>query len=343
MNILIVGSNKIWAFENHYIKHLKSLCADVSSFPAHDIFYEYYYKNIFKKIIFRSGLSNIYKKINSLLIENVSKYKYDIVWIFKGMEIFPQTIEQIKRTGCKVVNFNPDHPFDFTFRGSGNKNVLNSISKYDLHLCYSIPVMERIKKEFKIPALWLPFGYEETEITLPDENSEIKRVCFIGNPDKHRAGMIKKLASAKTPIAVYGNNWKEWIKPNTKYNIKYHDAIYKDNFNKTAPLYRIQLNFFRPQNKDSHNMRTFEMPGLGCIMLAPDSNEHHILFKENEEAFFYKNFDDMLFQVKKIMKLDFDEAYKIRQNAIQRCQTSGYNYKTRAKDVTLYFKNIRNT
>ncbi len=340
MNILIVGSNKVWAFENHYIKHLKTLGIKVDAFPAHDIFYDYYYKNNFNKILFRSGISNIYQRINKQLIDKVSQNKYDIVWIFKGMEIFPETIVRIKETGSKVVNFNPDHPFEYTFRGSGNKNVLKSIGKYDLHLCYSIPVMERIKTEYNIPAVWLPFGYEESIIHLPSPNSEINRVCFIGNPDDHRTALIKKLASSNIPIDLYGNNWNKWIKPNKKYDLKYHEAIYKDDFNKTASRYRVQLNFFRPQNEDSHNMRTFEMPGLGCIMLAPESKEHQLLFNENQETFFYKDFNDMLFKIKTILNLSYDEALQIRKNAINRCTTSGYTYKDRAAQVLKHFEEL---
>ena len=340
MNILIVGSKEIWAFENHYIKNLMDLNIKVSMYPAQNIFYKYYYKNLVNKLIHRAGLSKIYDNINKRLLKIVYENNYDIVWIFKGMEIFPDTITKIKDKGCKVVNFNPDNPFEYTFRGSGNKNVLNSIDKYDLHLCYKMSFKERIENEYHISAIWLPFGYEETEINLPDKYSEIKRVCFIGNPDGHRADIIEKLAAEDIPLDIYGHNWKKWIKPNKKYDINYYDAVYSNEFNKIAPLYRIQLNIFRPQNKDSHNMRTFEMPGLGCIMLAPHSKEHCILFKDKEEAFFYNDFNDLLNKSIEILNLTFDEAAVIRKNAIKRCVNSGYSYKNRAKEVVKIFNDI---
>jgi hypothetical protein len=340
MKILVVGSNKEWAFENHYIKHLVNQEQQISSFPAHDIFYTYYYKNIFNKLIFRIGLSSIYKTINDKLIKLTNSEKFDVLWVFKGMEIFPETLEKIKMASVKIVNFNPDHPFVHTFRGSGNSNVKNSIGCYDLHLCYNLSVKNRIEAEYKIKCEWLPFGYEEAEVKFPTRENEILRGCFIGTPDKYRASTLKQLAESGLPIDLYGQGWEKWVPAHKGMDLSYHPAVYKTDFNKVATKYRLQLNIFRPHNDNSHNMRTFEMPALGCIMLAPESREHSLLFNDSKEAFFYKNEIDLYNKALSILNMDYETALVIRKKAYYRSLDSEYCYRKRAEQVIKIFKTL---
>jgi len=327
MKILIVGSNNVWAIENTYIKYLQEK-NEVTLFNAHGLFLEYYHKNIYNKIIFRLGLSIILFKINKNLITLTQNYQPDVVWVFKGMEIFPKTLKKLRSANIKLVNYNGDHPFNYEFRGSGNKNVLNSIPLYDHHFSYSKKIIKSLKEIYQVPSSWLPYAYHFS--SPPKINTENK-ICFIGNPDKDRSHIIQLLIDHKIPIAVYGNNWDKFNIQNKYLTI--YPAIYSDEFIKITQQYRIHLNIFRSQNEDSHNMRTFEMPALGSIMLAPKSKEHIELFKEGEEAFYYKNDTDFLTTCKKIMALSDSEAYQIQLNAYQRSITSNYSYKDRSEQV----------
>src|SRR4051812_40634905 len=128
MRIFIVGSDKIYAIENYYEKYLKEMGADVFLFTAQNYFYEYYNRSIFNKILFRTSLSGIMRRIESLFKQQVNEFKPDIIWVFKGMELTPAALKWAKRKKIKLVNYNPDNPFIFSGRGSGNSNVTNSIS-----------------------------------------------------------------------------------------------------------------------------------------------------------------------------------------------------------------------
>jgi hypothetical protein len=340
MKILLIGSEKEWAFENHYKKHLKNLGVFVDFFPAHDMFYDYYYKSIFNKIAFRLGLSRIYKKINQQLLNYLLLNEFDIVWVFKGMEITPKTLNEIKQMGPKLVNFNPDHPFTFSFKGSGNMNVLNSISCYDLHLCYGLAVKNKIKEEFNIKSIWLPFGFEKSKVLFPKEEEEIGRVCFIGNPDAYRTKILTILANEGIPLSVYGSQWENWIKCSPKADIKFHPPVYKESFNLIASKYRVQLNIFRPHNDNSHNMRTFEMTGLACVMLAPSSMEHKLLFKPGSEVLLYESIDDMKSKCNEILGWSYKKTLMVRKNVYKRSIESGYTYEARAIEVYKYFEEL---
>ena len=162
MKILIVGQFKIWALENHYTRYLNEY-ADVDTFPAEDIFDDYYQPSLLNKIKVKLGNKAIYQKISKGLLSKIKNSEPDIVWIFKGMRIWPKTILTIKNMGIKVVNYNPDHPFEFHSKGSGNENVRNAVEHYDLHFTYSRNIQERIISEYQLRTEFLPFGYEMAE------------------------------------------------------------------------------------------------------------------------------------------------------------------------------------
>ncbi len=343
MKILVVGSDKVFAIEVLYVKYLRQLGVDVQHFAGQSTFYDFYQKNIFNKLLFRSGLSNIYTRINNAFREVVLKFQPDVILVFKGMEITASSIKWAKSLGCKLVNYNPDNPLLFSGKGSGNKNVADSISLFDLYLSYDWEVIGTIKVKYAINADLLPFGYDvdESMVELVKQQQEVNKVCFLGNPDKERAQFIKQLAEAGIDIDVYGNDWDRFLQHS---NIKSYPAVYKADYWKALYKYRVQLNLMRPHNPRSHNMRTFELGGIGGIQLALDTIDHRNYFSPGNEIFLYSNLDECIERISHIKALDVTSANKIRENARNRSVMSKYSYADRAEEVVhvmkKYFPNL---
>ena len=140
----------------------------------------------------------------------VENFKPETILVFKGMEIFPETLLHFKNKNIKLVNYNPDNPFIFTGKGSGNSNITSSIKLFDLYITYDNDIQMRLF-EIGVNSAILPFGYE-----LPIEDfeqsqkvSEIKKICFIGNPDPDRANFIRNLSEGFTNynMEIIGTNF----------------------------------------------------------------------------------------------------------------------------------------
>ncbi|MFQ5446052.1 MAG: glycosyltransferase [Saprospiraceae bacterium] len=339
MKILIAGQFKSWALERHYARYLREY-AEVDTFPAEDIFDDYYRKSFVHKAFFKLGFSAIYQKIARQLLQKAEAFRPDVLFVFKGMRIVPEALKALKSKGIHLANYNPDHPFLFSSRGSGNGNVTRSIGLYDLHLCYSRVVQQRLEREYPVRTAFLPFGYELSAgvFEAASKVGEIPRACFIGNPDRTRVEYLRVLAAAGVPVDVYGHGWAKALPAIT--NLQIHDAVYGDDFWKKMRAYRVQLNIFRPHNEGSHNMRTFEIPAVGGIMLAPDSPEHRAFFAGSKEIFIYKNKADLIAQAQRILNMPSSAAGAIRQQARQRSLAGEYAYKNRAEEVFVAFRQL---
>lgn len=283
------------------------------------------------RIVRRFAPSHAYSQANCHLLREVEKLNPDVLWIFKGMEIYPETLRILRERGITLVNYNADHPFNYFSSGSGNNNVRTAIPEYHLHLTYS----RRIARDFRerYPSLRvavIPFGHAvsaEVYDHIRDEQ-EVLRACFLGNPDEHRRRNIERLAEAGVPTDVYGHRWDRFLKPSPLLRI--HGQVVGNDMLRTLRRYRLQLNFFRPHNADSHNMRTFEVPACGGIMLAEDSVEHREFFECCREAFFFSNAGEMINQARELLAMSKTMADAVRTAARQRCIRSGYSYRDRA-------------
>ena len=300
MRLLVVGADSNYAIENSYVKYFAETkeITKVDFFKAQNRFLAYYNKSTFNKVSYRLGFSSVLKDINKELIEEIEKNKPDVVFVFKGMEIFPETLEWARKQGVRLANYNPDNPFIFSGRGSGNSNVTKSIGLYDLHFTYDREVKDRLEREWVKPCILLPFGFDLADDVFHkfQSQNEVMKLCFLGGPDKYRASFIDRLARKNILIDVYGPGWEKFV---THKNIKLHNAVYGDMFWETLNKYRIQLNLLRPHNLRSHNMRSFEIPAVGGIQLAPDTIDHRTYFNPGKEIEVFDSLKECLEQPSK--------------------------------------------
>jgi spore maturation protein CgeB len=333
MRLMIVGSDEIYAIENIYVKYLRAMGIDVELFVSQKYFYEYYNKSIFNKLLYKSSLSGIITQINKKFRAAVEEYNPDIIWIFKGMEILPESLEWSRGRNIKLVNYNPDNPFIFSGKGSGNKNITNSIGLYDLHFTYNLEVKEKLEKDYKQQVVFLPFGFDvnDAQFRISSDQEENIKVCFAGNPDTDRAKFIDAISLSGIQIDLFGNYWNRFV---NRSNINVFGPVYGDEFLKVLRRYRVQLNLMRIHNENSHNMRSFEVPGIGGIMLAPDTREHRMFFEKDRNVFLFGDIHDMTQQIHNILDLNKEEAEKVRKFAREDSIKSGFEYKSRAKQVS---------
>ena len=341
MRILLAGNSKSWAIERYFMKYLSALGAELILYPSGDIVHDFHTSSFLNKVLFHSKLVTKYPLVNKGLLQKAREVKPDVIWVFKGMEIYPETLQQLKTEGFRLANFNPDHPFIITSKGSGNKNVVDSVGLFDLHFCYQHQLQREIEQRFKIPTVFLPFAYDAGDVTFvsPVEITEINRLCFQGNPDAYRVRIVNLLAEEGILIDVYGHGWDKTEVAGKK-GVSVYPIANRAGFWRKNQEYRLQLNLFREYNFGSHNMRTFEIPVVGGVQLTTYSEEQAEFFAENEEIFFFRDEAALVNKTKEILSLPAERVGTIRENARRRSLASGYSFADRAKTVYEAFEQL---
>jgi spore maturation protein CgeB len=272
--------------------------------------------------------------INHNLLKTLEAGNYKALWVFKGMNLLPKTLQTIQSLGVALFNYNADHPLDFFSPGSGNQRVRDAYPFYDAHFTYSHEICKTLLDQHpSVPVYVVPFGHDVSEVLYRQltDVPEIRRACFIGNPDVERATQLSDLVKRGIELDVYGAHWNKYIK--SCEGVRIHKQVLGLEYFKTLRRYRVQLNFLRPHNKNSHNMRSFEVPAAGGIMLAPRTDEHVSFFSENQEACYFDSLGEAANRCHEILNWTVEKANTMRTQARHRSVRSAYGYEQRARQV----------
>ncbi len=331
VKLLIVGSKKINSLENIYIKYLKSKNIEI----FHIDLTEYYsYSGLINKLLYIFSYKQLYKKANNELLKYVDACNPNFIWVFKGVEMSKRTLLLFKEKNIKLIYYNPDHPLIRNSVSHGRCNVEKNLSLYDLHFSYQSDLTRYIQNNYNLPSFNLPFGYDLSVENFNKINQiEIKRVCFVGTPDKDRINVINFLIKNNVSLDLYGNGWERIFKGKSGVNL--YPSVINLEFYQILSKYRVQLNLFRKHNFGSHNMRFFEIPAVGGIQLSNFSYEASKFFEEGKEIFFFNSNEEMLEKINFILSLSENIIEEIRKSARIRSLVSDYSYLNRAN----YFYN----
>lgn len=327
MHVLLVGSNQPGAIENYYASHLNESGGQATIFACN----KYYNPSaLINRILLRLNNTSMFTRVNTALLARCSQEKPDIVWVFKGVEIYKTTLLAIRKLGIKLINYNPDHPFIRTTVSHGGNAIAASVPLYDAHFCYSHALRNIIEGEYGIKTFLLPFAYEPSALHASDEtaSADILRVAMVGHADRKRAKVIKTLLANGIECDLYGPHWRRYLVP-TK-GCRLYPTVLGLAFWDVMLRYRVQLNIFRPHNEGSHNMRSFEIPSVGGIQLAPWSEEHEIYFENGKEIWLYRDEDELIHQAKVLLAMPKEEAMVCRTAAKNRCIRDNHTYASRA-------------
>lgn len=303
------------------------------------------------RAIYRFFPAYVVRKMDESFLHQVREFKPTTVLIFKGMEISSRSLIAAKNEGVKLVNYNFDHPFDFFSRGTGNRFVRDAIPAYDLHISYSSVIAQRLASQYRVNTSWIPFGFHITEEQYAEvinaNRPEINRACFVGNPDRLRVKALKRLMAEEIPLSLYGFGWEDHFAPSRLVEIhppRKPGSYWADpnEFWKVIRQYRIQLNFFRPHNEGSHNLRTFEVPAVGGILLTPESGEQRDFFDNGTEIFSYSDEESLVKECRRLLSADEKWVAAVRERARQKSVSNDYSYSRRTKDLLAVLRALEN-
>jgi len=315
-NILIVGSSLDYSLEKCYFRNFKYLGYNNIEILSLDEKLIFKFLTRFNFYLFRI----IYYFICRFLIKKLfNKKKYDLVIIFKGIQFDLKTLTYLKKkSSAKWVNIYTDNIFYFKSHTSTNLEVLNCIKFYDLYcLPYKGFLLDRLEKYKVKKKLFLPFGYDPFIHNIQKNNSYNKTINFIGSFDAHRLSIINNIK--KYSINIYGNGWSF----KKIYNHNYNNFILKKKLSLITGESAISINILRKQDLGSHNMKTFEIPAMGGLMLTTRSAEQNNFFPENKGCFMFDGTKELEKKIEYILN-NPKIAKKVRMKGIKLSKFHAY-------------------
>ena len=227
------------------------------------------------------------RRMNRRLLELVNNQHFNIILLFKGEDLFPETIKEIsEKNGVIIAAWMADDPFSF-------KNIKKSLMYYNYYFIwdswYLMPLRDAgVKNVVYLPPYTIPEVYRKIDLTEEEKEQFVSDLVFVGTWRPDREKILGKLLDFD--IKIYGNGWQNNSKLPKKYVNREVNII---EMNKIYNASKIVLNVHHSWGKNDANFRTFEALGSGGFLIDERKKDIISLFKENEEIVLYESIDEL--------------------------------------------------
>jgi len=269
------------------------------------------------------------KRINTDLAAEITSVSYDLLIVIRGNHIYPATISLAKKHVPLVVNWNSD---DFFNPKNNTKYMLECFDKYDCifssraHLCDEY--LNKGAQSFEV----LNWYYRPDMLYSPQtriNNKWLRDIAFIGSWSKRRENLLSSLEGFDAKIWGAG-----WNKAQNAFIAKMEckPQIYMKDMLDVIGTSKINLNILTKENRDTTNIRNFEIPACGGFQLSERSDAILQLFEEGKEIACYESEDELQSKCDYFLRND-TERQKIALSGYYRLINSSNSVMDRASQI----------
>jgi spore maturation protein CgeB len=248
------------------------------------------------------------KEYNIEILEKCRVFVPDLILIYKGAFVLPETLKSLKKHNVPLVNFFPD----VSFRSHGS------------YLPKTLPLYDHIftTKTFGIYDLKEQLGINNSSFIAHGFDPEIHRqidqklipleffcdVSFIGTYSPKKEKLLAKVRKSNSLInlKIWGEQWNKCTDPSLQDSIQGRQIL-GDLYSTAINGSKINLGFLSEQvqgasSGDLITSRTFHIPASGGFMLHERNEQSLSYYVENEEAGFFSDEYELVHQIEHFLK-----------------------------------------
>jgi hypothetical protein len=215
-------------------------------------------------------------------------------------------------------------------RGATNRNVIASVNRYDAYVTWAERLEAAIHAAGCPRTIVLPFAFDRDRHFPPRSIDEGLggTITFAGAWDRRREHLLTHLADF--PLRIYGWGWNRIHYRSPLRGRIYPHNIYDEQLRRVVSSSLVSINILRAQNEGTHNMRTFEIPAMGGLMVTTRSAQQDAFFPEGQACLMYGDGPELRRTLQAIRAGDLD-TQAIKSDALSR--SAGNSYDDRARTL----------
>lgn len=338
MRILVTGSLNPWDLGASYERAFRELGHEVELFGWYER-QERWSKRAPNKLSSVAFVASARRVSAVDLVLLAQRFKPQLVVLLKTDDLPLGGVGAVRAAapGCRVVAFHPDDPFNVhRFRGPSHPRARYQLRSVDRYFIWSDYLVDRVIRAGARAAHYLgfasdPFVSHPVSTAESDETRFGADVSFAGNWDPKRERWLAPLARAGgLSLAIWGGpDWKHRSKDDAVVRAWRGEAPRGEDLAKAVVCAKASINVLRAQNETAENMRTYEIPACGGLMLAERSAQQERIFRDGVEAVYVDSPDDLVRKARALVRGSNDMRAGIRLAATRRA--SAHTYRARAQ------------
>lgn len=261
------------------------------------------------RLVRRTLRPALWRRMNRQTIDLVSRTRPDLVVAVKGTYLHAETVRVIRRSvGIPICNYYPDNPYcgvpwNPRRTSAQRRDLVSVLREYTRVWIWHRGLASRLAND-GVAASYLPFGVDpELSATMPQapcaDCGTRHGLVFVGNHcDKREAHLA---AVRRHRVALWGGRWRRAETSLGRRHVIHDRPLVAAACSSVYSVAAVALNVLSDLNMPGHNMRTFEIPGSGGLMLSTYTDEQAAFFPEGEAAVYYRHPSELDDQIDRIL------------------------------------------
>jgi len=283
---------------------------------------------LLRKLAFRAAIGPHASRLNADILAAAERERPDVFWADKLLLLTPKTLKTLREMGITTVSYMIDNAFG-PRRDPGWRMYMKDIPEFDLHVTqrevnFKDYLDRGARNVMKVQTAYEPTIHFPSPVPVTDAE-RTREVSFVGTPYDDRAEILTQVAEAGLPVIVSGNprQWKRALSEAAYAKIFRFGELYEKEYREAIWASKINLSFLTKANQDEYTHKSFEIAGCGGFLMAERCAGHEAKFKEDEEAVFFTDTDDLIAKIRRWLP---DEAGRARIAAAgrERALRDGY-------------------
>ncbi len=333
--VLVIGPLNTGALAESYARAFERLGMEVVRFDS-EVALRQASRFAGNRILRRAMRSYLWNAVNREASEVAQRVQPALIFAVKCSFFHPETIREIRKsTGSPFVNHYPDHPYigirwNPREASALRRDLIEVFREYSIVWMWERNLMDRLRSD-GVEAKYLPFAVDpelfRPQSQLNDEGLHCDvckvthDVAFVATYSRSRCAEVAAIRRHK--VAIWGSNWPaKWRRLSGQHRV--HPPVWGSAVGNIMAKAAVSLNVLNAENLGGPNMRTFEIPGSGGVMLARYSREQHAFFPEGDAALYYRSPDQIDAKIDELLR-DRDLRERIRRNAVQLAAAQTYD------------------
>ena len=331
--VLVIGPLEEGALAQSYARAFERLGLEVARFDSERALRQAS-RFTGNRVLRRALRSVLWNRVNREAREFAQRVRPDLIFAVKCSFFHPETIRRIRKsTGVPFVNHYPDHPYmGVRWRpreaSALRRDLIEVLRQYSIVFMWERSLMQRLQHD-RVDARFLPFA-ADPELYQPRSGDEgltcagcdaSHDVAFVATFSRARCAEVS--AIRRHTVAIWGNNWpREWRGLSGQHRV--HPPVWGRAVSDVYARAAVSLNVLNAENLGGPNMRTFEIPASGGVMLARYSPEQDEFFPEGEAAVYYRSPEEIDDKIDLLLG-DRDLRRRLRRNALRLAAEQTYD------------------
>lgn len=346
MKVLLVGSGDYHMYEMAFLKAFHELGYDKAELLSWNKYFRKYPLGLVSELSAKAQnkfhVGPRVWRFNFDLIKKCQKFCPDLVFIYTGIMVYPETIKKIKeKTNAVVISYNNDDPFATVYSKNHWKYYRDSIKKCDYNFVFREKNVKDIYNKYQMQAEVLRAYYIDEyhypckqEQLLPD----VPDVIFMGHYEAdERCEYMQALIDEGINVGVPQEHYH-------LFRVHISNVIPLPNnrelYNQYLCSCKIPLIFLSKINNDTYTTRCFEIPAAEAFIFSPYNEDMASMFKSESEAIYYFDKEDFVNKVKYYVAHD-EERKAIAKAGRERLLKDGHEAKDRVKRIIEVYEEIK--